>query len=204
MISIRKNIFARLFSVHNTISLSRHEQVCLMRLRFERYFSHHRARMRPDDGRSISRNVASLNILVHDVINLLYNDDKCFQYALTVALNYEQIEKDLQRISNIKLFIDQYNWKEIEFPSRDKDWKNFELSNKSIALNILYVTHNTEKIRHAYKSNYNLIRENLVILLMITDGEKWHYYAVKSLSALFRGKASNNYGDFYCLSCFQP
>ena len=54
--------------VLNTISLSRHEQVCLMRLRFERYFSHHRA----DDGRSISRSVASLNILVHDVINLLY------------------------------------------------------------------------------------------------------------------------------------
>ena len=26
---------------YNTISLSRHEQVCLMRLRFERYFSHH-------------------------------------------------------------------------------------------------------------------------------------------------------------------
>ena len=39
---IRKNIFACLFSVHNTIILSRHEQVCLMRLRFERYFSHHR------------------------------------------------------------------------------------------------------------------------------------------------------------------
>ena len=31
---IRKNIFACLFSVHNTITLSRHEQVCLMRLRF--------------------------------------------------------------------------------------------------------------------------------------------------------------------------
>ena len=43
--SIRKNIFACLFSVHNTISLSRHEQVCLMRLRFERYFSHHRPMM---------------------------------------------------------------------------------------------------------------------------------------------------------------
>ena len=26
----------------------------------------------PDDGRSISQNVAHLNILVHDVINLLY------------------------------------------------------------------------------------------------------------------------------------
>ena len=41
--NIRKNIFACLFSVHNTISLSRHEQVCLMKLLFERYFSHHRA-----------------------------------------------------------------------------------------------------------------------------------------------------------------
>ena len=40
---IRKNIFPCLFSVHNTASLSRHEQVCLIRLRFERHFSHHRA-----------------------------------------------------------------------------------------------------------------------------------------------------------------
>ena len=64
---ILKNIFAYLFSVHNAISLSCHEQVCLMRLRFERYFSHHRP-----NKRSFSRNVASLNILVHDVINLLY------------------------------------------------------------------------------------------------------------------------------------
>ena len=40
---IRKNAVARLFSVHNIISLFRHEQVCLMRLRFERYFSHHRS-----------------------------------------------------------------------------------------------------------------------------------------------------------------
>ena len=60
---------------------------------------------------------------------------------------------------------------------------------------------NTEKIRHAYKSKYNLNRENQVILLMITDGERWHYLAVKSLSALFRG-ITNNIGDFYCLNCF--
>ena len=28
--------------------------------------------------------------------------------------------------------------------------------------------------------------ENRVIILMITDGKKWHYLAVQSLSALFR------------------
>ena len=81
--------------------------------------------------------------------------------------------------------------------------EKFESNNKSIALNILYVPHNTEKIRHAYKSKYNLTGENQVILLMITDGEKWHYLAVKSFSALFREITGNNYGDFYFLNCFQ-
>ena len=37
---------------------------------------------------------------------------------------------------------------------------------------------------------------------MITDGKKWHYLAVKSLSALFKGITSHHKGDFYCLNCF--
>ena len=135
-------------------------------------------------------------------INPKNSDDKCFQYALTVAFNYEQIKKVPRRISKIKPFIDQYNQKEIDFPLHRKDWKKFESNNKSIARNILYVPHNTEQIRHAYKSKYNLKRENQVILLMITDGEKSHYLAVKKLSALLRGIAGNNNGDFYCLNCF--
>ena len=130
-------------------------------------------------------------------------DDRYFQYAVTVALNHEQIKDHPQILSKIKLFIDKYDWKEIDFPSTGKDWKKFESNNKSIALNILYVPHNTEKIRHAYKSKYNLTRENQVILLMITDGEKCHYLAVKSLSALFKGITDNNHRDFYCLNCFQ-
>ena len=79
-------------------------------------------------------------------------DDRCFQCAVTVTLNYEQSKDHPERITKIKTFIDQYDWKEIYFPSQGKDWKKFESNNKSIALNILYVPHNTEKIRHAYKS----------------------------------------------------
>ena len=65
-----------------------------------------------------------------------------------------KLKKNPQRISNIKPFIDQYNWKDINFRSHSKDWKKCESNNKSIALDILYVPHNTEKIRHAYKSKY--------------------------------------------------
>ena len=38
---------------------------------------------------------------------------------------------------------------------------------------------------------------------MITDkNNRWHYLAVKSLPALFRGITASNNGDFYCLNCF--
>ena len=136
-------------------------------------------------------------------INSKNNDNKCFQYAVTVALNHDKINKDPQRISKVKPFIKQYNWNDIDFPSTGKDWKKFELNNESIALNILYVPHKTKKICLAYKSKHNLTRENQVILLMITNGEKWQYLAVKNLSGLLRGVTGNQNGDFYCLNCFR-
>ena len=36
---------------------------------------------------------------------------------------------------------------------------------------------------------------------MITDGTKWLYLAVKTLSGLLTGITGNNHGDFYCLNC---
>ena len=56
-------------------------------------------------------------------INPKNNDDKCFQYTITVVLNYEQIKIHPERILKIKPFIDQYNWKEINFPSKKKKKK---------------------------------------------------------------------------------
>ena len=49
---------------------------------------------------------------------------------------------------NFKAFCDHYNWKKISLPSHKKDWKKFELNNKSITLIILYVPHNTKEMRH--------------------------------------------------------
>ena len=42
------------------------------------------------------------------------------------------------------------------------------------------MSYDTGEIRHVYKSKHNLRRKKQVILLMITDGKKWHYLAVKS------------------------
>ena len=118
-----------------------------------------------------------------------------------MVLDYQNIQKNSQRVSKIKPFIDQYNWKEIDCSSHSKDWNKSE-QNKTTVLNILFIPHNTKKIRPAYNSKHNFNRENQVILLMIANGKNWHYLAVKILSALLRGIASNHNGDFYCLNCF--
>ena len=68
-----------------------------------------------------------------------------------------------------------------------------------MALNVLYVPHNTKKIEIATK--HNLTREKQIILLMINNGENWHYLVVKSLSRLLTGITSNH-KEFYCLNCF--
>ena len=132
----------------------------------------------------------------------IINGDNDFQNALDDALNYQNIERHPQRISKLKPYINKYNWEGIEFPAGPKDWKKFERNNKTIALNVLFIPHNTETIRVAYRSEYNHKRKKQVILLMITDGRKWHYLAVTNLSALLAKKLSNHDRDFYCLNFF--
>ena len=64
--------------------------------------------------------------------------------------------------------------------------------------------HNTRKIQVAYKSKDNLTCDKQVILLLITDGKKWHYLVVKNLPGLLRGITSSHKEDFCCLNCFCP
>ena len=80
-------------------------------------------------------------------INPKINDHKCFQYPATLVLNFNNINNHLEKI-------DQYNWKDIDFPPTNKDWKKFELNNK-VALNTLYIPHNTKK-------NSLLIDQNII------------------------------------------
>ena len=149
-------------------------------------------------------------------------NNKCMQYAITVALHHQEIERDHQRISKINPFINTYDWKDIEFPSHSKDWRKFEQNNKAIALNIFHIPYNTKQIRAAYISKYNHKRDNQVNLLMITNSKddldyriiknnnkwyyvpvnnNWHYLAIKIIPGLLRGIISNYNGDFYCLNC---
>ena len=83
-----KNIFTYIKTHYGETILAKIRKLEKTKIKYSSYTNHLRFSLRchhnkilpkdlqlkskPDDGRSISRNVASLNILVHDVINLLY------------------------------------------------------------------------------------------------------------------------------------
>ena len=56
-------------------------------------------------------------------INPRNENNECIEYAITAALNHERINRNPQRISNLQSFIDNYNWRGIEFPSHSKEGK---------------------------------------------------------------------------------
>ena len=61
---------------------------------------------------------------------------------MTVALNCQSIKKDPQKMSKIKPFIDQYNWKEINFPSQlSKTGKSLDQTiNQFLLIFYMYLT----------------------------------------------------------------
>ena len=49
------------------------------------------------------------------------NHNKCFQHVAILALSHEEIGKNSGRLSQIKLFIDKYNWEGINDCSGNDD-----------------------------------------------------------------------------------
>ena len=87
-------------------------------------------------------------------INLVNKkENKCFQYAATVALNYKKIKRDPQRITKIKAFINKYNWQRINYPPTKDDWKKFE--KKILPLFLISFLLKKKKIYAAFVSKYN-------------------------------------------------
>ena len=102
-----------------------------------------------------------------------------FQWSIIAGLKHNIIkEKELKKLLNFKRV-------DTDFSLHQRDWEKFEQEKASIALNILFVPHNSEEIKLVYKSIYNK-RKNQVTFLMIRNetGNHYFYFPVKNLSEL--------------------
>ena len=76
-------------------------------------------------------------------------DNKCFKWSIIARLNDNKIkEKELKKLPKFRR-VDK------DFSSCQRDWEEFEQENTSIAINILFMSHNSKEINLAYKSSYN-------------------------------------------------
>ena len=78
------------------------------------------------------------------------NDDECLRWSTISALNYnETMKKEFENI------FEKIKYEDKDFSSQQRDWENFEQNNKSIALNILISSQDSEETTLVYKSENN-------------------------------------------------
>ena len=118
------------------------------------------------------------------MINLQNKDEECFKWAVIEALHHKDIKHHPERISLLRPYENQYNWKGFEFPVSIKKIDKFEKNNPGIAVNVLLSNKKMQNIYTARRSEHNLKCKKQVNLLMIADGEKRQYTAVKNISRL--------------------
>ena len=126
-----------------------------------------------------------------------HNDDKeCFKWSVIAAENAGI--KDPQRVSNLRQFMDNYNWSGLEFPVSIKDIGKFETRN-NISVSILAVE---GRDIYIHRKGQRVGRK--INLLMVSEDGMWHYTAIKSLSRLLSSKNSNTKRkQHFCMNCLQ-
>ena len=98
-------------------------------------------------------------------------------------------------------YTNTYNWSGLEFPVAINKINEFKKNNNDIAVYVLGIKGKRIYICRKLK-HYN--RKNVVILLLIDDGEKIHYTAIKSLSRLLGSSNSKHKRkQHFCLNCLQ-
>ena len=126
------------------------------------------------------------------VINMENDDEQCFKWAVTRALN--PVDRDSERVTKIlKKQSEKYNWNDIEFPTKLKDIHKFEKNNN---VNVNVSDSETKKVYTLRLSKTE--HEETVNLFLYNE----HYGVVKNLSRLVSSQVNKqDHKKFICLRC---
>ena len=124
------------------------------------------------------------------------NDEECFKWSVITSENIGM--KDPQCVSNLRKFMDNYDWSGLEFLVSIKDIGKFETRN-NISVNILAVE---GRDIYIHRKGQKVGRE--INLLMVSEDGMWHCTAIKSLSRLLSNKNANTKRkQHFCMNCLQ-
>ena len=115
------------------------------------------------------------------IINPKNSDMECFKWAVIVAMKWEEIGNNLERVSKLRRYEGEFDWSGLEFPVSFRDINKFERNNE-IGVNILAVENKKIYICRKGKDYDRIV--NLMLMTDVENPNKKHYVAVKSLSRL--------------------
>ena len=132
------------------------------------------------------------------ILNPKNLDEKCFKWAVTAGMKWEEIDRDHQRVSKLRHYENEFDWSEIRYPVSTKDISKFETRNR-IGVNVLALNDRTPYICRK-GGDY----DRIVNLMILEDGDKKHYVAIKSLKRLL-SKMNSKYNptQHFCNNCLQ-
>ncbi|XP_022777425.1 uncharacterized protein LOC111318822 [Stylophora pistillata] len=132
------------------------------------------------------------------IINMENEDDECFKWCVTRALN--PVQSNPTRITKIlRKQAEKLVWGDTSFPMEVKSIHRFEKLNPEIGVNV-----------YMYENGLNPLRvssegrgcKTVVDLLLIQDGDKKHYCLIKNLSRLVSSELSKKkVKKFICRRC---
>ena len=132
------------------------------------------------------------------IINPCNEDQECFKWAVIAASRWEDIDSHPERISKLIRFKADLDWSGIGFPVSIKDIKKFELKNR-ISINLLAIE---DKQIYICRKGGNY--EHTINLMLITESNRKHYVAIKSLSRLLRSQnTKHKEKEYFCMNCLQ-
>ena len=159
--------------------------------------------------RLVLTRVSSYNVLPEwikskkAVINPQNKDEECFKWAVIAALHHEVIKDNLERISLLSLKKNNIIGKDSIFQDRLRRLISLKKNNPGIAVNVLLSNKKSQKknINTARRSERNVKCKNEVNLLMIEDGKKRHYTAIKDISRLLKSLNATHKGAYhFCMN----
>ena len=132
------------------------------------------------------------------IINPKNSDLECFKWAVIAAVRLEEIGNNPERITKLKRFETDFDCTGVGFPVSFRDIKGFE-SRNPISVNILAV-----EDRQIYICRKGGNYECIANLMLITENNRKHYVAIKSLSRLLSNQNTKHNGkDYFCMNSLQ-
>ena len=133
------------------------------------------------------------------IINIKNEDDKCFLWSVLRYLHPKEIHGE--RLTDLKKYENDLNFKGIDFPVKVKDITKFENNNPDLpGINVFSVNDNDKiyPLRHNQKDC-----QKSIDLFLFSEEEKQHYSLIKNFSRLVISQYTSHRSSkiFFCKKC---